>query len=71
MTLTGLGVVIGLSGAAAATQAIATLLFCVSRLDPITYVGVIALLAGVSAIACWVPAWHAAGLDPSVRLRAE
>jgi putative ABC transport system permease protein len=71
MTLTGLGVVVGLSGAVAATQAIATLLFGVSRLDPITYLGVIALLVGVSMIACWVPAWRAARVDPSITLRAE
>jgi putative ABC transport system permease protein len=71
MTLTGLGVVIGLSGAVVATQAIVTLLFGVSRLDPITYLGVITLLVGVSVIACWVPAWRAARVDPSITLRAE
>jgi putative ABC transport system permease protein len=47
------------------------LLFGVSRLDPITYLGVIALLAAVSAVASWVPAWRAARVDPSVTLRAE
>jgi putative ABC transport system permease protein len=71
MTLTGLGVVIGLTAAVAATQAIVTLLFGISRLDPITYLGVVALLAGVSVIACWVPAWRAARVDPSITLRAE
>jgi ABC-type antimicrobial peptide transport system permease subunit len=71
MTLTGLGILIGLLGAAAATQAIITLLFGVSRLDPITYLGVIALLAAVSAIASGIPAWRAARVDPSVTLRAE
>ena len=71
MTLTGLGVVIGLSGAVAASQAIVTLLFGVSRLDPVTYLGVIALLVGVSAVACWVPAWRAARVDPAITLRAE
>lgn len=71
MALTGLGVAIGLSGAVAATRAIATLLFGVSRFDPVTYVGVIALLVGVSAIACGVPAWRAARVDPAATLRAE
>jgi len=71
MTLTGLGVLIGVTGAAATTQAIVTLLFGVSRLDPITYLAVIALLVAVSAIACWVPAWRAARVDPSITLRAE
>jgi putative ABC transport system permease protein len=71
MTLTGLGAVIGLSGAVAASRALFTLLFGVSRLDPMTYLGVIALLLGVSLIACWVPAWRAAKVDPSITLRAE
>jgi len=71
MSLTGLGVLIGLGGAAAATRALITLLFGVSRLDPITYFGVVALLLGVSVIACWVPAWRAARVDPSITLRAE
>ena len=71
MTLTGLGVAIGLVAAAAASRALVTLLFGVSRLDPVTYLGVIALAAGVSAIACWVPAWRAARVDPSITLRAE
>jgi putative ABC transport system permease protein len=71
MTLTGAGVIVGLIGAVAASQTLVTLLFSVSRLDPVTYLGVIALLAGVSGIACGVPAWRAARVDPSMTLRAE
>jgi putative ABC transport system permease protein len=71
LRLTGLGVVIGLGGALAASQALVTLLFGISRLDPITYAGVIVLLVGVSLIACWLPAWRAARVDPSITLRAE
>jgi putative ABC transport system permease protein len=71
MRLTGLGVAIGLGGAAAASHALITLLFGVSPLDPVTYLGVIALAAGVAAMACWVPAWRAARVDPSITLRAE
>jgi putative ABC transport system permease protein len=71
MTLTGLGVLIGLIGAVAASQAIITLLYGISRLDPIAYLGVIALLIGVSVVACWMPAWRAARVDPSITLRAE
>jgi predicted permease len=69
--LTALGVVIGLAGAMAASQGLITLLFGVSRLDPVTYVGVIALLGGVAVIACAVPAWRAARVDPAITLRAE
>jgi putative ABC transport system permease protein len=71
MRLTGLGVVIGLFGAGAASQALMSLLFGVSRLDMITYLSVIALLAVVSGIACWVPARRAAKVDPMVTLRYE
>ncbi len=69
--LTGLGVAIGLIGAALASNALVTLLFGVSRLDTVTYLGVIALAAAVSAVACWVPAWRAARVDPAITLRAE
>jgi ABC-type antimicrobial peptide transport system permease subunit len=71
ITLTAFGVVIGLVGAMAASQALITLLFGVSRLDPATYLGVIALLAAVSVIACGLPAWRAAQIDPATTLRAE
>ena len=71
MTLAGLGVAIGLIGAAAASGALITLLFGISRLDPVTYLGVIVLLLGMSAIACWVPARRAARVDPAITLRAE
>jgi len=69
--LTGIGVAIGLAGAAATSQFIASMLFGVSRLDPVTYFGVIALLAGVSVIACSVPARRASRVDPMVALKYE
>jgi putative ABC transport system permease protein len=71
MALTGVGLLIGLAGATAASQALITLLFGVSRLDPITYLGVMALLLAVAVIACWVPARRAAQVDPAITLRAE
>jgi ABC-type antimicrobial peptide transport system permease subunit len=71
MLLTGCGIALGLAGALAASQALATLLFGISPLDPLTYVGVIALMMAVSLIACWTPAWRAVRLDPATTLRAE
>ena len=71
MLLTILGSVIGLAGSAFVTRAMTALLFGVSRLDPITYIGVITLLALVSAVACWAPARRATKIDPNVALRYE
>jgi putative ABC transport system permease protein len=47
------------------------MLFGVSRFDPVTYLGVIALLAGVSLLACGVPARRASRIDPMSALRQE
>jgi putative ABC transport system permease protein len=47
------------------------MLFGISRLDPVTYLGGMALLLGVSAVACSVPAWRAVRVDPAKTLRAE
>ena len=71
MTLTGLGVVIGVAGAMAATRGLVAMLFGISPLDPVTYLGMITLLAGVAVAACGVPAWRAARVDPASTLRAD
>jgi putative ABC transport system permease protein len=71
LTLTGVGVALGLVVAALPSQTLITLLYGVSRLDPITYLAVIALLAAVSVIACSAPAIRASRMDPSITLRAE
>ncbi|HEV8195633.1 MAG TPA: ABC transporter permease, partial [Gemmatimonadales bacterium] len=71
MTLTTAGAIIGLIGAIAASQVLVTMLFGISRLDPVTYLGVVVLLLAVAALACWVPAWRAARIDPAITLREE
>jgi putative ABC transport system permease protein len=69
MTLATLGIALGLFGAIVASRAIASLLFGVSSLDPMTYAGVIVVLLGVSALACWLPAMRASGVAPLIALR--
>ncbi len=71
LSLISIGAVIGLAGAYAASQLLASMLFGVSRLDLTTYVGVLALMTLVAGVAAWAPARRAAGVDPTVSLRAE
>jgi putative ABC transport system permease protein len=71
LLLTGLGVAIGFVAAMGLTGALATLLFGVSRFDPVTYGGVIAVLLGVAGVASALPACRAAWVDPSITLRMD
>ena len=71
VAMTAAGVLIGLGGSAIASRSLATLLFGISRLDPITYAAVCALLVMVACAACTVPAWRAVRVDPSIALRAD
>jgi putative ABC transport system permease protein len=71
MALTALGTLVGVAGAMVASQALVTMLFGVSRIDPVTYGGVVLLLTLVSVGASAIPAWRAARVDPAVTLRSE
>jgi putative ABC transport system permease protein len=69
--IAGLGIILGLLGAAAITRVMASLLFGVQPADPLTFVAVPLLLIGVALAACYVPARHAMRVDPMVALRYE
>lgn len=71
MKLAGMGVLVGLAGAFAATRLLSGLLFGVSPVDPITFLAVPLLLAAVALLACWLPAQRATRIDPMVALRYE
>ena len=69
--LAGLGVGVGAAGTLAAAPVLSSLLIGVSAGDPLSYLAVTALLAGVALLACWLPARRAAKVDPLVALRYE
>ncbi len=71
MALAMVGTVVGLIASFALTRLIKTLLFSVSPTDPMTFIAVPLLLAGVTLIACYIPARRAAKVDPMVALRCE
>lgn len=69
--MAAIGIALGLVAAALLSRALASLLFGISRVDPITYVVTAAALLLVSVAACLVPARRAASVDPIETLRAE
>ena len=71
LKLTVIGLSFGFAGAFAITRLLETLLFGVTPVDPVTFVGVGALLAIVALIASYVPARRATRIQPTIALRAE
>jgi len=63
------GIAMGLPASWLATRAIRGLLFDVGSADPVTYAGVLAVLAGVAVLAGYVPARRATRIDPAIALR--
>ena len=61
----------GLAAAAGVTRFLTFLLYGISPLDPLTFVGIPLFLCGVAMLACWVPARRASAVDPLEALRHE
>ncbi len=66
-----LGLAAGLLVTLACSRILGSFLFGISGRDPLTLVSVAPILGGVALIACAVPAWRAARVDPTVALRSE
>ena len=73
LLLSAVGIGVGLAAALALTGVMqkASMLIDIKPTDPITYASIALLFVAIAAIACWVPARRAAGLDPNVALREE
>ena len=71
LQLAGLGVAAGLALAAGAAWLMRSLFYEVSPFDPVSFVVVTAMLLGVGALACLLPAHRATRVNPVEALRAE
>jgi putative ABC transport system permease protein len=71
MTLTGLGIAIGVVAALGTTRVIAALLYDTSPTDALTFLVVTLLVGATALIACSLPARKAMQADPTATLRYE
>ncbi|MGA2113543.1 MAG: ABC transporter permease, partial [Bryobacteraceae bacterium] len=69
--LAALGLALGVAASRALSNTLGSLLFGVTSGDPVTYVGVGALLIVVAAVAGYIPAWRASRIDPMAALRSN
>ena len=71
LALAGVGVTIGLCGAAGSTQLLQSLLFGISPLDPVTFAIGPVVLTAAAVVASYLPARRAVTVDPVDTMRAE
>jgi ABC-type antimicrobial peptide transport system permease subunit len=53
------------------TRLLTTFLFGITPWDPVAFSSAVIVLALVAAVAAWIPARHAARIDPLIALRAD
>jgi len=71
LTLTAIGVAIGLPVALALVRVMLSVVYGIEPHDPITMIGTVVIMVTVAALAAWIPARRAAKVDPMVALRYE
>jgi predicted permease len=71
LTLTAIGVAVGLPVALALVRMTRSYFYGIEPHDPLTIIGTAVLMVTVAALAAWIPARRAAKVDPMVALRYE
>jgi predicted permease len=71
LLVTSVGVAGGLALSLLAGKVLSSVLYKVSGVDPLVFFSATAVLAGVSLLACYLPALRASRVDPMVALRYE
>jgi ABC-type antimicrobial peptide transport system permease subunit len=66
-----IGLAVGVVGAAGLSSVLASQLYGVGVLDPVTFIGTPLILGLVALMASWVPARRAARVNPLVALRGD
>ncbi len=66
-----IGLLLGMAGAFGLGRLMGGLLFEVRSTDPLTFISVAFVLIGVAVSACFVPAYRAASIDPTIALRND
>jgi putative ABC transport system permease protein len=71
LIVTGIGILIGIVAAFGLTRLIASQLYGVTAMDPLTIAIVVLVLTAIAMLACVIPARHAANAEPLKALRVE
>jgi predicted permease len=71
LTVTGAGITLGLLVSAAAGRVIAAMLFGIGAVDAFVWLVVVGALMAAALLACVIPAYRAARVDPMVALKGE
>lgn len=71
LRLSAAGIAIGLLAALGLTRVMSSMLVGVKATDPTTFAAIVAVFFLIAAVASWLPARRAAGLDPAAALHEE